>query len=87
MKNYPTHDLDLSAVVFALKFLSNYIYGVHVYMSTDHKSLQYVLTLEGLNIHQKGCLELLKDYDLSVHTLPEKLMWLQMRLAECPWVE
>ena len=53
-KNYPTHGLKLVAVVFALKIWRHYLYGVHVdvftdnkslqYMFTDHKSLQYVFT-------------------------------------------
>ena len=41
-KNYPTHDLELDAVVFSLKVWMNYLYGVHVYVFSDHKSLQYV---------------------------------------------
>ena len=43
-KNYPTHDLELAVVVFALKLWRNYSYGVHVDMLTYHKSLQYVFT-------------------------------------------
>ena len=43
-KNYPTHDLELVVVVFALKIWRNYLYGVHVDVFTDHKSLQYVFT-------------------------------------------
>ena len=43
-KNYPTQDLELVAVVFALKISRHYLYGVHVDVFTDHKSLQYVLT-------------------------------------------
>ena len=42
--NYPTHDLELAAVVFALKIWRHYLYGVHVDVFTDHKSLQYVFT-------------------------------------------
>ena len=38
-KNYPTHDLELAAVVFALKHWRHYLYGVHVDIYTDHKSL------------------------------------------------
>ena len=38
-KNYPTHDLELAAVVFALKLWRHYLYGVHVDIYTDHKSL------------------------------------------------
>ena len=41
-KNYPTHDLELAALVFALKLWRHYLYGVHVDVYTDHKSLQYV---------------------------------------------
>ncbi|MDE0547699.1 RNase H-like domain-containing protein, partial [Microbacterium sp. C7(2022)] len=43
-KNYPTHDLELAAVVFALKLWRHYLYGAHVDVFTDHKSLQYVFT-------------------------------------------
>ena len=38
-KNYPTHDLELAAFVFALKIWRHYLYGVHVDVFTDHKSL------------------------------------------------
>ena len=37
--NYPTHDLDLAGVVFALKVWMHYLYGVHVDVFTDHNSL------------------------------------------------
>ena len=43
-KNYPTHDLELAAVVFVLKLWRHYLYGVHVDVFIDHKSLQYVFT-------------------------------------------
>ena len=43
-KNYLTHDLELAAVVFALKILRHYLYGVHIDVFTDHKSLQYVFS-------------------------------------------
>ena len=49
-KNYPTHDLKLATVVFALKLWRNYLYGVHVDVFTDHKSLQYVFTQRVLNL-------------------------------------
>ena len=49
-KNYPTHDLELVVVIFALKFLRYYLYGVHVYVFTDHKRPQYVFTQRELNI-------------------------------------
>ena len=43
-KNYPTHHLEFVAVVFVLKLWRHYLYGVHVDVFTDHKSLQYVFT-------------------------------------------
>ncbi|WMV33463.1 hypothetical protein MTR67_026848 [Solanum verrucosum] len=69
-KNYPTHDLELAAVVFALKIWRHYLYGVHVDVFTDHKSLQYVFTQKDLNLRQRRWLEFLKDYDMSVHYHP-----------------
>ena len=51
-KNYPTHDLKFVAVVFALKICRNYLYGVHVDVFTDHKSLQYVFTQKDMNLRQ-----------------------------------
>ncbi|KAH0694961.1 hypothetical protein KY285_022058 [Solanum tuberosum] len=71
-RNYPTHDLELAAVVFALKIWHHYLYGVHVDIFTDHKSLQYVLTQKELNLRQRRWLELLKDYDLSILYHPGK---------------
>ena len=49
-KNYPTHDLELAAVVFALKIWRHYLYCVHVDVFTDHRSLQYVFTQKELNL-------------------------------------
>ncbi|KAH0652607.1 hypothetical protein KY289_030285 [Solanum tuberosum] len=70
--NYPTHDLELAAVVFALKIWRHYFYGVHVDVFTDHKSLQYVFSKKDLNLCQRKWLELLKDYDMSVLYHPDK---------------
>ena len=70
-KNYPTHDLELAAMVFTLKIWRHYLYGVHVDVFTDHKSHQYVLTQKELNLRQRR-LEFLKDYDMSVHYHPGK---------------
>ncbi|WMV08774.1 hypothetical protein MTR67_002159, partial [Solanum verrucosum] len=65
-KNYPTHDLELAAVVFALKIWRHYLYGVHVDVFTDYKSLQYVFSQKDFNLRQRRWLELLKNYDISV---------------------
>ena len=64
--NYPTNDLELASVVFALKTWRHYLYMVNVEVFTYHKSLQYVFTQKDLNLRQRIWLELLKDYDMSV---------------------
>ncbi|WMV41089.1 hypothetical protein MTR67_034474 [Solanum verrucosum] len=71
-KNYPTHDLELVAVVFALKIWRHYLYGVYVNVFTNDKSLQYVFNQKDLNLCQRRWLELLKDYDMSVLYHPGK---------------
>ncbi|GKD38213.1 putative reverse transcriptase domain-containing protein [Tanacetum coccineum] len=52
-KNYTTHDLELAAVVFALKMWRHYMYGTKCVMFTDHKSLQYILDQNELNMRQR----------------------------------
>ncbi|WMV55149.1 hypothetical protein MTR67_048534 [Solanum verrucosum] len=51
-RNYPTHDLELAAVVFALKIWRHYLYGVKYEVFTDHSSLQHVFTQNDLNLRQ-----------------------------------
>ena len=65
-RNYPTHDLELVAVVFALKQWRHYLYGVKCEVYTDHHSLQYVFTQKDLNLRQRRWIELLKDYDITI---------------------
>ncbi|KAG8473082.1 hypothetical protein CXB51_034982 [Gossypium anomalum] len=64
--NYPTHDLELAAVIFALKIWRHYLYGEKCIIYTDHKSLKYLLTQKELNLRQRRWVELLKDYDCSI---------------------
>nr|GEZ92215.1 putative reverse transcriptase domain-containing protein [Tanacetum cinerariifolium] len=64
--NYPTHDLELAAVVFALKIWRHYLYGESCDIFTDHKSLNYIFTQRELNMRQRRWLELLKDYDTNI---------------------
>ncbi|WMV37939.1 hypothetical protein MTR67_031324 [Solanum verrucosum] len=71
-RNYPTHDLELATVVFALKIWRHYLYGVHVDVFSYHKSLQYVFTKKELNLRKMRWLELLKDYDMSILYHPGK---------------
>ncbi|KAI3706750.1 hypothetical protein L6452_24692 [Arctium lappa] len=71
-KNYPTHDLELAAVVFALKLWRHYLYGTKCTLFTDHKSLKYIFNQKELNISQRRWLELLKDYDCDLLYHPGK---------------
>nr|GEX79489.1 putative reverse transcriptase domain, ribonuclease H-like domain, aspartic peptidase domain protein [Tanacetum cinerariifolium] len=65
-KNYTTHNLELGAVVFALKILRHYLYGTKCTGITDHKSLQHILDQKELNMRQRQWLELLSDYDCEI---------------------
>ncbi|GKB93145.1 putative reverse transcriptase domain-containing protein, partial [Tanacetum coccineum] len=71
-KNYPTHDLELGAVVFSLKMWRHYLYGTKCVVFTDHKSLQHILDQKELNMRQRRWLELLSDYDCELRYRPGK---------------
>ncbi|GKE55371.1 putative reverse transcriptase domain-containing protein [Tanacetum coccineum] len=70
--NYTTHDLELGAVVFALKIWRHYLYGTKYTVFTDHKSLQHILDQKELNMRQCRWLELLSDYDCEIRYNPGK---------------
>ncbi|GJT60477.1 putative reverse transcriptase domain-containing protein, partial [Tanacetum coccineum] len=65
-ENYTTHDLELGAVVFALRLWRHYLYGTKCTVYTDHKSLQYILDQKELNMRQRRWIELLSDYDCEI---------------------
>ena len=71
-QNYPTHDLELVAIMFALKIWQQYLYGEKCRIFIDHKSLKYMLTQKELNSRQRWWLELFKDYDCIVDYHPGK---------------
>ncbi|GJS32911.1 putative reverse transcriptase domain-containing protein [Tanacetum coccineum] len=71
-KNYTTHDLELGAVVFALKIWRHYLYGTKCTVFTNHKSLQHILNQKELNMRQRRWLELLSDYDCDIRYHPGK---------------
>ncbi|KAL0283002.1 UNVERIFIED_CONTAM: Retrovirus-related Pol polyprotein from transposon [Sesamum angustifolium] len=70
--NYPTHDLELAAIVHALKIWRHYMYGETFQIFTDHKSLKYIPTQEESNLRQRRWIELLKDYDCTIDYHPGK---------------
>jgi ribonuclease HI len=71
-EKYPTHDLELAAVVHALKIWRHYIIGKRCEVYSDHKSLKYIFTQPYLNLRQRRWLELIKDYDLGINYHPGK---------------
>nr|GEY70942.1 putative reverse transcriptase domain-containing protein [Tanacetum cinerariifolium] len=71
-KNYTTHDLELGAVVFALKIWRYYLYGTKCTVFTAHKRLQHILDQKELNMRQRCWLELLSDYDCEIRYHPGK---------------
>ncbi|GJX70266.1 putative reverse transcriptase domain-containing protein [Tanacetum coccineum] len=71
-ENYTTHDLELGAVVFALRLWRHYLYRTKYVVFTDHKSLQYILNQKELNLRQRRWIELLSDYDCDIRYHPGK---------------
>ncbi|GJR89983.1 putative reverse transcriptase domain-containing protein [Tanacetum coccineum] len=71
-ENYMTHDLELGAVIFALRLWRHYLYGTRCVVYTDHKSLQYILNQKELNMRQRRWIELLSDNDCEIRYHPGK---------------
>ncbi|GJU84179.1 retrotransposon protein, putative, ty3-gypsy subclass [Tanacetum coccineum] len=71
-ENYTTHDLELGAVVFALKIWRHYLYGTKSVIYTDHKSLQHIFSQKELNMRQRRWIELFSDYDYEIRYHPGK---------------
>ena len=71
-QNYPTHDMELVAVVFTLKIWRHYLYGEQFEVFSDHKSVKYIFTQRDLNMRQRRWMEFLEDYDFTLHYHPGK---------------
>ena len=71
-KNYPTHDLELATIVFALKIWRHYLYLEKCFIYTDYKSLKYLSSQRELNLRQRRWMELIKDYDCIIDYHPRK---------------
>src|ERR1044072_9337457 len=70
--NYPTHDLELESVVFALKIWRHLLYGSIFTIFSDHKSLKYLFDQKELNMRQRRWMEYMKDYDFTLQYHPGK---------------
>ena len=71
-QNYPTHDMELATIVFALKIWRHYLYGEQFEVYSDHKIPKYIFTQWDLNMRQRKWMEFLEDYDFTLHYHPGK---------------
>ena len=65
-ENYATHDLELLAIVYALKFWRHYLVGRKFELKTDHCGLQHIFMQSDLNMRERRWLELLSEYDFEI---------------------
>ncbi|GJT97437.1 putative reverse transcriptase domain-containing protein [Tanacetum coccineum] len=86
-KNYTTHDLELGAVVFALKTWRHYLYGTKSVIYMDHKSLQHIFNQKELNMRQRRWIELFSDYECKIRYNPGKANVVADALSRKEWVK
>jgi hypothetical protein len=66
-EKYLTHDLELAAIVHALKIWRHHIICKRCEVYSDHKCLKCIFTQPDLNFRQRRWMELIKDYDLGIN--------------------
>ena len=69
---YATHDLELAAVMLALKIWRHYLVGRKFTLKSDHQSLQYLFTQRDLNARQRRWSEFLSEYDFGISYIKGK---------------
>jgi len=79
--NYPTHDLELAAVIFDLRVWRHYLYGSRVQIFTDHKSVRYLMTQKELNMRYRQWVDLIKDYDCVIYYHPGRANMVAVALS------
>ena len=84
-QNYLTHDLELVAIVFALKIWCRYLYSEQFEVFSNHKSLKYIFTQQDLNMKQRRWMEYLEDYDFTLHYHPGKANVVVGALSRKSW--
>ena len=70
-RSYPTHDMELAAIILALKVWCYYLYGEQFEVFSDHKIPKYIFTQWDLNMRQRRWMKYLEDYDITLHYHPD----------------
>ena len=84
-QSYPTHDMELAAIVFALKAWRYYFYGEQFEVFSNHRSLKYIFKQRDLNTRQRRLMEFLEDYDFTLHYHPGKANVVADALSRKSW--
>jgi hypothetical protein len=84
-ENYPVHDLELAAVIYALKQWRHYLLDNRCEIYTDHQSLKYLFTQLDLNLHQQRWMETVVDFDLGISYTPGKAIVMADALNRKPY--
>ena len=84
-RSYPMHDMELAAIVFALKIWHHYLYGEQFEVFSDHKSLKYIFTQWDLNMRQRRWMEYLEDYEFTLYYHLGKLNVMIDALSQKSW--
>ena len=71
-QSYPTHGMELEAIVFGFKAWNHYLYGEQFEVFSYHKNLKCIFTQQDFNMRQRSWMEYLKDYDFTLHYHPGK---------------
>src|SRR3954467_3008738 len=71
-RNYPTHDLELAAVIHVLVTWRHLLLGRKVDVFNDHKSLKYLFTQPNLNLRKMRWLETITEYSVDIQYTPGK---------------
>src|SRR3954467_13443922 len=78
---YPTHDLELAAVIYALKLWRHYLVGNCGEVYTDHQSLKYLFTQPDLNLRRNRWLETIADFNMDISYTPGKANVMEFSLS------
>ena len=71
-QSYPTYDMELTTIVFALKIWRHYLYGEHFEVFLDHKSQKYIFTQRDLNMRQHRWMKYVEDCEFTLYYNPDK---------------